>query len=257
MARSLLNTFASLDSGTKHSLADLDSPRLLAFSALEIAETRAGINQLSAEHIVACLEAAGVAIKRLSVIRALSAASGYVSFRKDFNDEIFYRLMTKGKREIEHVFGGKKLSVVRIEKDQPRTARQGLGEVIKGLTGTVRVCDPYYGVRTLDLLDNFPKITNVRFLTSKTNEPARQLSGALNDFKKEKPNVEFRLVDKSAGLHDRFIVSSDLILILGHGLKDIGTKESFVIRLDKELVPDLIRETIAAFDIKWNAGTAL
>lgn len=256
MANSLLDVFASLDSGTKHSLADLASPRLLAFSALEIAETRAGVNQLTAEHIVACLEAAGVSIKRLSVTRALSSASGHVSSRID-DDEVSYRLMTKGKRETEHVLGAGKLSVVRIEKDQPRTARQGLGEVIKGLSGTVRVCDPYYGVRTLDLLDNFPKAIKVRFLTSKTNEPARQLDGALKDFKKERPNVEFRVVDKSAGLHDRFVVSADLLLILGHGLKDIGGKESFVIRLDKDLVPDLIKETIAAFDAKWSTGTVL
>jgi hypothetical protein len=256
MASGLLHIFETLDAATKHSLADLDSPRLLAFSALEIAETHAGLNQLTAEHIVACLEAAGVSIKRLSITRALSSAGGYVSSRKE-DDEVFYRLMTKGKREIEHVLGGEKLSVVRIEKDQPRTARLELSEVIKELTGTVRVCDPYYGVRTLDLLDNFPKSTKVRFLTSKTNESARQLAGALNDFKKEKPNIEFRLVDKSAGLHDRFLVASDLMLILGHGLKDIGTKESFVIRLDKELVPDLIRETIVAFDSKWNSGTTI
>lgn len=256
MANSLLNTFASLDSGTKHSLADLESPRLLAFAALEIAETRAGVNHLSAEHIVACLEAAGVAIKRLSVIRALSSATGCVASRTN-HDELFYRLMTKGKREVDRVLGGGKLSVVRIEKDQPRTARQELSEIIKGLTGTVRVCDPYYGVRTLDLLDSFAKTTKVRFLTSKTNEPARQLTGALNDFKKEKPNVEFRLVDKNAGLHDRFVVSPVLMLILGHGLKDIGTKESFVIRLDIDLVPDLITETISAFDTKWNAGVTI
>jgi hypothetical protein len=146
---------------------------------------------------------------------------------------------------------------VRIEKDQPRTARQGLGEIIKGLNGTVRVCDPYYGIRTLDLLDNTSKNTKVRFLTSKTSEPARQLEGALKDFKKEKPNVEFRVVDKSAGLHDRFLVNTDLMLILGHGLKDIGTKESFIIRLEKELVRDLITETIIAFDTKWNCGTVL
>lgn len=44
---------------------------------------------------------------------------------------------------------------------------------------------------------------------------------------------------------------------MGHGLKDIGNKESFVIRLDKELVPDLIRETIQAFDLRWNAGTKI
>jgi len=258
MAKSLLETFSSLDVTLKHNFADITSPRLLAFATLEIAETQCGVSRLSAEHIVACLEAAGVAVKRLSVKRALAAATGYISSAKEnLDDDVIYKLMTKGKREIENLLGGGKLSVVRIEKDQPRTARLELGEVFKGLSGTVRLCDPYYGVRTLDLLDYLPKQTRVRFLTSHTNEPKRQLDGAMNDFKREKPNVEFRVVGKGAGLHDRYVVTDLQIMILGHGLKDIGGKESFVIRLDKELVPDLINETIAAFDLKWNAGTAL
>lgn len=254
MAKSLLEIFSSLDGGVKHALADITSPRLLAFSALEIAETQCGVSKLSAEHIVACLEAAGVAVKKLSVKRALAAATGYISSAKEEND-VFYRLMTRGKREIEKVLGEEKLAVVRIEKDQPRTARLELSEVFKHLSGTVRICDPYYGVRTLDLLDHIPKQTKVHFLTSHTNEPRRRLDGAIKDFGKEKPNVEFRVVGKGAGLHDRYIVTDQQIMILGHGLKDIGGKESFVIRLDKELVPDLINETIAAFDSKWNMGT--
>ena len=202
MAKSLLDTFEKLDPATKHTLADITSPRLLAFSALEIAETQCGIDRLTSEHIVACLESAGVAVKKLSISRALSGATGYISDRKEGN-EISYKLMTKGKREIEQALGSEKMSVVRIEKNQPRTARLELADILKKLTGVVRICDPYYGVRTLDLLDNFPDKTNVRFLTSKTNETGRKLQGAMKDFKKERPKFEFRLARANAGLHDR------------------------------------------------------
>ncbi len=210
---SLLETFEQLDASTKHSLADISSPRLLAFAALELSETKCNIDRLSSEHIVACLEAAGVAVTKISITRALSSAKGLVSCKKEEN-ETFYKLMTKGKREIEHALGGEKLSVVRIEQNQPRTARLELTEVFKGFKSSVKICDPYYGVRTLDLLDNIPKKTKVQFLTSITNEEGRKLQGALKDFKKERPNVEFRKVGKRAGLHDRFAVTKDSLLLL-------------------------------------------
>jgi len=256
MAKSILETFEKLDAATKHTLADISSPRVLAFAALEIAENQCDIDRLTPEHIVACLEVAGVAVKKLSVSRALAGASGYISSRKE-GQETSYKLMTKGKREIEQVLGGEKLTVVRIEKNQPRSARFELGDILKTLNGVVRICDPYYGVRTLDLLDNIPTKSKVQFLTSKTNEAGRKLQGAMKDFKKERPNVEFRLARRSAGLHDRFVITNNLILILGHGLKDVGGKESFIIRLDKELVPDLIEETKQSFDAKWNDGTSI
>lgn len=52
-------------------------------------------------------------------------------------------------------------------------------------------------------------------------------------------------------------MTNDYILILGHGLKDIGGKESFIIRLDKSLVPDLIKSTKKVFDTNWNIGTII
>lgn len=256
MAKSLLETFENLDATTKHTLADIVSPRILAFLALEIAESRCGIDRLTSEHIVACLEAAGVAVKKLSINRALAGASGYISTKKEEN-ETSYKLMTKGKREIEQALGGEKITVVRVEKNQPRSARIKLGDILKGLNGAVKICDPYYGVRTLDLLDNIPANIKVQFLTSKTNESGRKLEGAMKDFKKECPNIEFRIAKEDAGLHDRFVITNNLILILGHGFKDVGGKESFIIRLDKELVPDLIEETQKSFDLKWNDGTTL
>jgi len=165
--------------------------------------------------------------------------------------------MTKGKREVEQILGGDKITVVRIEKNQPRSARLKLGDIFKNLSGQVKICDPYYGIRTLDILDNIPPNVKVQFLTSKTSEAGRKLEGAMKDFKKERPNIEFRLAKKEAGLHDRFVITNNLILILGHGIKDVGGKESFIIRLDKELVPDIINGSQKSFDVNWNEGTTL
>lgn len=257
MPKSLLETFASLAPETKELLAEETSPLLLSFAALELAETQAGVDRLSAEHIVACLEAAGVAVRRTSVSRALAKAGNRVSTTKNEDAENLYRLMTKGKKEIEHLLSAKLMSVVRVEGGQPRTARRHLGDMLSELKGTVRICDPYYGVRTLDSLDHIPKTCQVRFLTSKTGEAAQKIQAAIRDFVKERPNTEFRLATNPSDLHDRYVLTADSLLILGHGLKDIGGKESFLIRLDRSLAPDLLQELGRSFDSRWQAAAVL
>lgn len=252
---SLLETFQSLDQEMKDTLADLSSPLLLSFATLDIAHEKCGRERLSAEHITACLEAAGVAVPKNSISRALARARGRVSTtRNTLDGEVLYRLMTKGKREISTRIGGGLLSVVRIEENKPRTAGIRLGEILSKLRGLVRISDPYYGVRTLDSLDHIPTTRKVRFLTGRSNETSRKLKGALRDFKRERPNVELRIAARPTDLHDRYVVTQEQLLILGHGLKDIGGKESFMIRLNRELVPDLIKETIAVFDSRWRSA---
>jgi hypothetical protein len=257
MAKSLLDSFGSLDGRVKKTLADADSPLLLSLAALELAATEADHDWLTAEHIVASLEAAGVAIKRTSVSRALARAGGRVSTSKADNGETQYKLMTKGKAEVEGLLGGELMSVVRIESGFPRTARVTLGEMLAGLAGLVRICDPYYGVRTLDSLDHVPKACAVRFLTAKTNESGAKVQRAIADFVKERPSTEFRIAANPRDLHDRYVVTSDTLLILGHGLKDIGGKESFIIRLGRDLSADLIDEITKAFDVRWIASSVL
>ena len=255
MPVSLLETFRSLDDGTKETLADISSPRLLAFATLRIAKEKCDAEKLSAEHIAACLEAAGVAVRRLSVSRALASAHGYVALARNDEDEPVFSLMTKGHRKIEPILGGNRTTVVKIDHGQPRTARLELSKTLAPLSGLVRICDPYYGVRTLDALDLLQKSAHVRFLTQRTSEAGRKLHGALRDFKAERPNVRFRVAPNAVGLHDRYIVTKDLLLLLGHGLKDIGGKESFIVRLDKSMVPDLLKSVAASFDEKWSKST--
>ncbi len=256
MAKSLLDTFHSLDPSVKHALADISNSRLLALTTLEIAETEAGVDRLSSEHIVACLEAAGVAVKKLSITRALAGASGFISSSWE-DDEVFYKIMTKGKKGVESILSGGKLSVVQIERNQPRTARQELKDIFADLKGEVKICDPYYGVRTLDALDHIPLKCTIQFLSVNASDSTRKLTGAIKDFKKERQGSEFRIADKSAGLHDRYVVTKSGLIILGHGLKDIGGKESFVISLDHSLVPDLVDASIRSFNNIWRHATAI
>lgn len=256
VVKPLLETFESLDQGVKQILAGEDSPLLLALAALEIASTEAEVERLTSEHIVACLEAAGVAVSKVSVSKALGRAGPRVSKRKNSAGETEFKVMTRGKADVEGLLGGELMSVVRIESGHPRTARMTLGEMLSSLSGTIKICDPYYGVRTLDSMDYLPKSSAVRFLTARTNEATAKIQSAIRDYVKERPGTEFRLAQKPGELHDRYVVTNDTLLIFGHGLKDIGGKESFIIRLGRDLVPDLIEETNNAFDSRWSIATA-
>lgn len=258
MSKSLLATFEQLDPQLKQSLSEIDSPLLLSLAALEIAETEAGVQRLTVEHIVACLEAAGIAVKRISISKALARAANRVSTSKDQSSgESSFRLMTRGRKEIEEIVRTASISVVRIEGGRPHTARQHLGELLAPLTGRVRIADPYFGMRTLETLDHLSSKTQVQFLTSKTNESLLKVQGAFRDFAKERKNFEFRLLPPPHDMHDRYVLADNSLLIVGHGLKDIGGKESFVVRLDQSVASDLLDDLTNSFDNKWASATSL
>src|SRR5438132_178444 len=222
MASGLLDIFRKLDREKKELLADISSPLLLSLAALSVARETFSVEHLSAEHITACLEAAGIAVDKTSVSKALARAGDRVSKSKGEYGEVLYRLMIKGEREVSPHLGGGGLVVVRIDEDKPRTARLRLGDLLSALRGTVRICDPYYGVRTLDSLDLISSSCSVRFLTGQTNEEGRRLRGALQDFKRERRTVELRRAARPTELHDRYVLTSEGLLLVGHGLKDIG-----------------------------------
>jgi hypothetical protein len=258
MSKSLLETFEQLDPHLKQSLSEIDSPLLLAFAALEIAETEAGVQRLTVEHMVACLEAAGIAIKHISISKALARAGNKVTSSKDkSSDEVSYKLMIRGRKEIEEIVRTASISVVRIEGGRPHTARQHLGELLAAFTGLVRIADPYFGMRTLETLDHLSTNTQVQFLTSKTNESMLKVQGAFRDFARERKNVDFRLLPPPHDMHDRYVIADNALLIVGHGLKDIGGKESFVIRLDRSVASDLLDDLTTSFDGKWSKANPL
>ena len=249
----LLQTFRDLDPRVKNSLANEDSPLNTALAALSIAHNEAKQQYVSLDELHEALEAADVAVDRLSIARGIGRAGKRV-IRK-VNGETLYRLARKGYPEAEKVLGGGDIDLVHIDGTKPRTDRRKLVDLFGNLKGTVRICDPYCGVRSLDSLDLVPKKTNVRFLTGRIDERVTNWAGALKDFKKERPYVEIRLAPRPQDLHDRYVLSDDKILIIGHGLKDIGNKESFVIMLPRTITRDLLSDVQRSFDEKWANAT--
>lgn len=69
--------------------------------------------------------------------------------------------------------------------------------------------------------------------------------------------MELRVTAQPQHLHDRYVLSDEKILIVGHGLKDIGNKESFVIVLPRKFATDLLADVQRSFDQKWGAATLL
>lgn len=246
---SLLDEFAGLAEPFKQVLAKQSSPLLMGLMVLAIAKERKVRDYLSAEHIVAALEAAGVATTKEKIRKAFSRAGTKIS-RKIIDEEVNYKIMTQGLNVVTPLLGAGSIEIFFVEAGKPRTARILLGEIIADLRGDVIICDPFYGVKSLDTIMTINAQCKIRFLTIKTSENIVQLNNALSDLKRERNSFEIRIYPKN-DFHDRYILCGDYLLILGHGIKDIGNKESFVIKIDKTYAANLMETIKHGFEEKW------
>jgi hypothetical protein len=148
-------------------------------------------------------------------------------------------------------------TVVYVEAGKPYTAQRQLEELFLTITGEIRICDPYYGRKTLVRLDSLKHCKPIKFLTQKPDAQETQtVSTALQLWKAEHGTIEFRR-DAGRDIHDRFLLSDSELILLGHGLKDVGNKESFIIRLGRDVAGDLMDTVRDAFDAKWQTATSI
>jgi hypothetical protein len=255
VATGVEEAFRGLDLRVKRALADERLPVRAGLAALKIAHDEANADYLSIAELAAAMRAADVSISEESLRRAISRAGNKVMPRRE-SGVTKYRLAIPGRAVADDVLGASELTVLHIDGTTPRTDRRDLGRLLADLRGDVRVCDPYYGVRSLETLELFPTTSAVQLLTSRTTESQAKLAGPLKDFRKERPSVEIRLAPPG-DVHDRYVLTDRRILIVGHGLKDVGTKESFVVALDRVLAPDLLDSVRRSFDEKWQTATPL
>lgn len=153
------------------------------------------------------------------------------------------------------------LNVVYVNPDKPREANQNLEQLVKSLPkGELLICDPYYGVNTLDVLEEFAKHhKKIQFLTRDkgSREKTTALATAVAHFKKQYASkIEIRIT-KSRDFHDRYILSADKFLIIGHGLMDLGNKESLIVVVPDQFGKDIRKTLTANFGTRWTAATPL
>lgn len=172
-----------------------------------------------------------------------------------------FKISSPGETYFKSLKKDEPLNVIYINPDKPRTARKTLESLVRSIPkDEIRICDPYYGVRTLEVLEVFAKHhKKIKFLTARLGGGEKQatLTRAIADFKKEfGSKIEMRLVSAN-DLHDRYIISKDQFLIIGHGIKDLGGRESLLVAVQDRYGKDIRKTITAKFDIRWGAGTTL
>jgi len=252
----IASCFEKLPEEIKLTLDEIDGPMRLGLCALIIAADRCGQAFLSADEIAEVLDAAGIRVERDELVKGFARAGKRLS-RKRVDGVIKYKAMIRARRELESYLSEGPIQVMYIEAGTPRTARKELGGILEGLSGVVRILDPYYGKRTLDVLELIPGSCEVRFLTAKTTENEARLRRAISDFRKEHRATYMRIYPRPRNIHDRYIIDDRELLIIGHGLKDIGGRESFIIRIDESIAGGIVREIRESFDAKWEESSPI
>lgn len=150
---------------------------------------------------------------------------------------------------------GDSTKIFYFEPEKKFTSKRILSkDILSSLQGEIKITDPYCNERTLDILKDIKDDVNVKFLTKMENlkkESQGRFLRELKDFKAEKKNIEFRNYPYP-DIHDRYIISSDFLVLLGQSIKDLGSKESLVVVLNKNVNKTIFEDVVANFNKRWN-----
>ena len=90
----------------------------------------------------------------------------------------------------------------------------------------------------------------------KLNKNKDKVSRSIKDFLKQSSSVEFRDY-KNKDIHDRYIISESELVLLGHGIKDLGSKESFAIIFSRKSATNVYESLVEAFNRRWKLATTI
>lgn len=141
-----------------------------------------------------------------------------------------------------------------IESGKVFSAKRILEErIISNIKNYLKICDPYCGVRILDILSEINIPCKISILTQNI-EKEMEFIRELNDFRKEMKNIDIEIRRFSGNkLHDRYMITDTFCWSIGSSLKDLGNKDTIITRLD-----DSVRQAIdEIFELRWKTATLL
>jgi len=226
---------------------------------LWVTKDKLKIKKLTAEQIASIIRnVKEISIDAKSITRSFNKAGDKIYTYKE-SEEVYFEIMKPGKDHlISHIKEGS-IEVFYFESDKRYTSKRILSKnILHNLKGELRIVDPYCGERTLDILSNV-KNRVVKFLTRVENlreKDKNRFLRELKDFKSEHSKIEFKNYPHK-DIHDRYIISSELLVILGHSIKDLGAKESFAIILNKDTNKNIVEALIENFNRRWKQSSIL
>lgn len=226
---------------------------------LWVAKEELGIKRLSAGQIVNLLiEVFEVSLKDRSIVNSFNAYGTKVH-RLSVNGLIEYEIMKSGKDFLKEKapIG---IDLYLFDPNTKFSSQHILAENIFGnLAGELKIFEPYCGDKTLDLLSKYDD-GNINYLTTlqtlRQQQKIDRITRSIKDFQIEYSHVSFKNY-QSLDLHDRYIISDDKFVLLGHGIKDLGGKESFAVLYDRSFNSDLIDSISSTFNRRWNNSTPI
>jgi hypothetical protein len=178
-------------------------------------------------------------------VASLLLANGEVAGRRKRNRQWQFIALAAG-RELISASGN---PILFIDPSRALQATLSLHAFLGSLTGTIRICDPYLDSTTLDHLSACAVGCPIRLLTKNVKDGGR-LRVLLGAAKVEGRIIEVR-VAASAQLHDRYVIDSSRMLILGTSLNGFGKKQGFVVQAG----PDVRGVVLQVFDSSWLSAT--
>jgi hypothetical protein len=255
----LIEKFSSLNNTDMPDFYSYTKPLERGLWVLWTAKEKLDIKKMTAEEIAAIIrDVYEISIDNTAILRSFSKSGDKIHTYRD-TENIYYEIMKPGKEHLLSLVREGSINIFYFAADKPFTSKRLLSKhIFDTLNGDLSFVDPYCGMRTLDILSNIKK-RKILFLTKTDNlrEPERgRFLRELRDFKTEHTNVEFRNYPNT-DLHDRYIISSDSLVIIGHSVKDLGSKESFAVILNNTTSKNLIEALIENFNRRWKQAATL
>jgi hypothetical protein len=258
MEKDILSEFEKLDTSEFPDFYSLSNPLDKGLWVLWVAKEKLNIKRLTAEQIASIIrEIKEISIDARSITNSFCRAKNKTHTYKE-NGETYFTIMKPGKDYLLSLVKEGYVEIFYFEPGKPYSNKRIVSkEILNTLKGELKIVDPYCDAKTLDILKEVKNAT-IKFLSRTDNlkdKKARFLR-QLQDFKAEHSHVEVRDYPYD-DIHDRYILSSDGLILLGHSIKDLGNKESFAISLKKDAYKDLVESIIENFVLRWEQSRPL
>ena len=140
-------------------------------------------------------------------------------------------------------------SIIVIDPSEAIQAVVSLHDFLSSMKGDVRICDPYLDAVTLEHLDSCSSDSPV-FILTKNIKDSGKLRRLLSAAATSGQRIEIRRA-VSNHLHDRYIIDSTSMLILGASLNGFGKKQCFIIKTGHDVRNTMLRH----FSDSWEHST--
>lgn len=226
---------------------------------LWVMKEKLGIRKLNAEQIASVIrDVKEISVDAKSIIYAFNRAGDKIHVYHE-NGATHFEIMKPGKDYLLSRVREGSVELFYFEPGRRFTSKRILSkDILSNLKGKLKIVDPYCNERTLDILRDV-KDRGVKVLTRVENLKDKERNRFLReirDFKSENKNIEFRSYPHT-DIHDRYIISPEFIIILGHSIKDLGNKESFAILLSRNTSKNVFEALNENFDRRWKQSKIL